>query len=67
MNKQNQNQTTQKQSQLPGASQGFVPNQGAKAERPNTQREEQDLDGSDVNKQDRNLEQGDRDKQRQSR
>ena len=59
---------------MPGASQGFVPNDGgrdgkggtAKAERPNTTPEDQDLDGSDVNGDERQKSQNERDKQRQS-
>ena len=70
----NQNQSTKNKSQMPGASQGFVPNDGgrdgkggtAKAERPNTTREDQDLDGSDVNGDERQKSQNERDKQRQS-
>lgn len=56
--KLNQNQTIQKKSQLPGASQRFVLNQGSKAQRPNTQVEESESDGSDVNLPDRSIDPG---------
>jgi hypothetical protein len=40
--------------------------QKSKAERPNTTREDQDLDGSDINGDERQKSQNERDKQRQS-